>query len=93
MVAMTVREIAEKVKAYEFTESTDLFRLDELFDIKDIAFLLNAVVKERQSRLIFEFAVVRFKKRHPRFKWTEKDFHYEALRELDLDKVWPMKER
>ena len=80
---MTLREIAERLNV----------PLESIHDISlrkgDIAFLLNRVVEERAKYLMLYH-------RH-NYKGVDhfgvKHFFDKALHELDLDKVWPVKEK
>jgi len=89
-----LRNIAKKTASnlsFSAVHNVTVFQAD-----KDIAFLLNAVVEERAKRLEVEFYQFDYRdsdKSDERYKWTDNDWHTQALRELDLEGVWPGKEK
>lgn len=91
---MTVREIAEKLNAdtrIGLIRSTPDMQAANL----QIAFLLNAVVEERQKVIALDSwaSWMNNNQRGPMPTMILGDYKDKALLELDLDKVWPVKER
>ena len=86
-----LRKIAERFNR----DRTTMDFSEKQADI-DIATLLDVLVEERAIHLATQHSLEHIwsesEKCCIKYNWAKQDWHTRALRELDLDGVWPMKE-